>query len=280
MCIRDSYYAGQLLPGPVNFPRYHFNASRVYTNKPCCGPKRGHGSVQPRFGFECAMDELAERIGMDPMDIRRKNAMVGGETTVNGQLVPSTGLAECLESVERQSDWKQRHGKLPLGRGLGVACSMYISGTAYPVYPNEMPQSGVQLQGDRSGKITVFCGASDIGQGSDGMLAYIVAEETGVPPDDVFVVSSDTELTPVDLGAYSSRVTFMCGTAAKEAAGKLRAIMVGALAVHWEVPAEQVGVALGFYYDKQDSSRQMGVREVLQLAETAHGTLGLSLIHI
>ncbi len=87
-----TYYAGQLLPGPVNFPRYHFSASRVYTNKPCCGPKRGHGSVQPRFGFECAMDELAEQIGMDPMDFRRKNAMVGGETTVNGQLVPSTGL--------------------------------------------------------------------------------------------------------------------------------------------------------------------------------------------
>ena len=269
-----TYYAGQLLPGPVNFPRYHFKASRVYTNKPCCGPKRGHGSVQPRFGFECAMDELAERIEMDPMDFRRKNAMVGGETTVNGQLVPSTGLAECLESVERQSDWKTRHGKLAYGKGLGVACSMYISGTAYPVYPNEMPQSGVQLQGDRSGKITVFCGASDIGQGSDGMLAYIVAEETGVPPDDIFVVSSDTDLTPVDLGAYSSRVTFMCGTAAKEAAGKLRAMMVDAVAAHWEIPSSQVGVALGFYHDKNDSSRQLGITEVLRVAEAVHGTLG------
>jgi len=269
-----TYYAGQLLPGPVDFPSYHFKASRVYTNKPCCGPKRGHGSVQPRFALECAMDELAERIQMDPMDFRRKNAMSSGETTVNGQLVPSTGLKECLASVERQSDWQSRWGQLPLGRGLGVACSMYISGTAYPVYPNEMPQSGVQLQGDRSGKITVFCGASDIGQGSDGMLAYIVAEETGVPPDDIFVVSSDTDLTPVDLGAYSSRVTFMCGTAAKEAAGKLRAQMVAAVADHWSIPAEQVGVALGFYFDKQDSSRQLGVVEVLQLAETAYGTLG------
>jgi 4-hydroxybenzoyl-CoA reductase subunit alpha len=269
-----TYYAGQLLPGPVNFPRYHFKASRVYTNKPCCGPKRGHGSVQPRFAFECAMDELAERIGMDPMEIRRVNAMKSGETTVNGQLVPSTGLIECLESVERQSGWSANHGQLPRGQGMGVACSMYISGTAYPVYPNEMPQSGVQLQGDRSGKITVFCGASDIGQGSDGMLAYIVAEETGVPPDDVVVVSSDTDLTPVDLGAYSSRVTFMCGTAAREAAGKLRALMVGALAAHWEIPEEQVGVALGFHYDKADKSRQLSVQEVLQLAETAHGTLG------
>ncbi len=269
-----TYYAGQLLPGPVNFPSYRFRARRVYTNKPCCGPKRGHGSVQPRFGFECAMDELAEKIGMDPIQIRRRNAMVSGETTVNGQLVPSTGLAECLDSVAKASDWTQRWSRLPDGRGLGVACSMYISGTAYPVYPNEMPQSAVQLQGDRSGKITVFCGASDIGQGSDGMLAYIVSEETGVPPDDVFVVSSDTDLTPVDLGAYSSRITFMCGTACKEAALKLRGRMIAAMATHWDISDSQVGVALGFYFDKQDTARQAGIQEVLQLAEAATGTLG------
>jgi 4-hydroxybenzoyl-CoA reductase alpha subunit len=268
-----TYYAGQLLPGPVNFPRYRFKASRVYTNKPCCGPKRGHGSVQPRFAFECAMDEMAERIGMDPIELRRRNAMASGETTVNGQLVPSTGLNECLDSVAAASGWSDRRGQLPLGTGLGVACSMYISGTAYPIYPNKMPQSAVQLQGDRSGKITVFCGASDIGQGSDGMLAYIVAEETGVPPDDIFVVSSDTDLTPVDLGAYSSRVTFMCGTAAREAAVKLRALMVEAVAAHWEIPTAQVGVALGMYFDKQDTGRQIGVQEVLQLAEAATGTL-------
>ena len=266
-----SYYAGQLLPGPIDFPNYHFRARRVYTNKPCCGPKRGHGSVQPRFGFECALDQVAEQIGMDPIDIRRVNAMSGGDTTVNGQTIPSTGVLECLDSVERMSDWKQRRGQLERGRGLGVALSMYISGTAYPVYPNEMPQSGVQLQADRSGKITVFCGASDIGQGSDGMLAYIVAEETGVLPDDVFVVSSDTEITPVDLGAYSSRVTFMCGTACQEAARLLRDEMIEAVAAHWEVPAKQVGVALGFYYDKGDSGRQLGVQKVMQLAEAKRG---------
>jgi 4-hydroxybenzoyl-CoA reductase subunit alpha len=266
-----SYYAGQLLPGPIDFPNYHFRARRVYTNKPCCGPKRGHGSVQPRFGFECALDELAEKIGMDPIDVRRANAMQGGDTTVNGQTIPSTGVLECLSSVESSSGWKERRGQLPYGRGLGVALSMYISGTAYPVYPNDMPQSGVQLQADRSGKITVFCGASDIGQGSDGMLAYIVAEETGVPPDDIFVVSSDTDLTPVDLGAYSSRVTFMCGTACQEAARFMREEMVAALAAHWSVETKQVGVALGFYYDKQDSGRQVSVVEVLHLAEAARG---------
>jgi len=267
-----TYYAGQLLTGPVHFPAYHFRARRVYTNKPCCGPKRGHGSVQPRFAFECALDELAGKLGIDPVEIRRRNALVSGQRTVNDQAVPSTGLPECLDAVATASGWADRHGKLPRGQGLGVACSMYISGTNYPIYPNKMPQSGVQLRADRSGKITVFCGASDIGQGSDGMLAYIVAEETGVPPDDILVVSSDTDLTPVDLGAYSSRVTYMCGIAAREAGQRMRADMVAAAAAAMEIPAEQVRVAMGFYCDRQDASKQLGVQEVLQLAEAAAGT--------
>ncbi|MFT4975866.1 MAG: 4-hydroxybenzoyl-CoA reductase subunit alpha [Myxococcota bacterium] len=267
-----TYYAGQLLTGPVHFPAYHFRARRVYTNKPCCGPKRGHGSVQPRFAFECALDELAETLELDPMEIRLRNALVSGQRTVNDQLVPSTGLPQCLEAVASASGWSEKWSKLPKGRGVGVACSMYISGTNYPIYPNEMPQSGVQLRADRSGKITVFCGASDIGQGSDGMLAYIIAEETGVPPDDILVVSSDTDLTPVDLGAYSSRVTYMCGIAAREAGQRMRADMVAAAAAALEIPPEQVKVCQGLYIDREDASRQLPVQEVLQLAEAAAGT--------
>lgn len=266
-----SYYAGQILTGPVDFPSYHFRARRFYTNKPCCGPKRGHGSVQPRFAFECALDEAAEKIGMDPIEIRRRNAMRSGDTTVNGQHVPSTGLLECLDVVARDSRWTERWGKLPFGRGLGVACSMYISGTAYPIYPNEMPQSGVTLLADRSGRITVYCGASDIGQGSDGMLAWVVAEETGVSPEDIVVLSSDTDLTPVDLGAYSSRVTYMCGIAAQEAGRALREKMRAAVAAKWDVPVERVGVALGFFYDREEKGRQMPVGEVLRVAEAAEG---------
>lgn len=266
-----TYYSGQLLTGPVDFPAYHFRSRRFYTNKPCCGPKRGHGSVQPRFAFECALDELAEKIGMDPMEIRRVNAIEGGQRTVNDQLVPSTGLPQCLDSVAAGSDWANRWNKMPRGKGLGVACSMYISGTAYPIYPNEMPQSGVLVKTDRSGKLTVYCGASDIGQGSDGMLAYVLAEETGVDPHDVVVVSSDTDLTPVDLGAYSSRVTYMCGIAAQEAGRSLRDFMRTALAAKWELPEDQIGVALGFWYDRKDPGRQAPVREVLQIAEAHNG---------
>ena len=267
-----TYYAGQLLTGPVGFENYHFRSRRVYTNKPCCGPKRGHGSVQPRFAFECAVDELAERLELDPIELRRKNMVTAGERTVNGLLVTSSGIAECLDAVERASAWKSRRGKLPYGRGLGVAASMYISGTAYPIYPNEMPQSGVMLRADRSGKITVFCGANDIGQGSDGMLAYIVAEETGVSPEDITVVSGDTELTPVDLGSYSSRVTFMAGIAAQEAGRTMGTALRNAVAGLWQVHVDRVAKGLGVYSDREDPARSISARDALILAEAAAGT--------
>lgn len=266
-----TYYAGQLLPGPLHFGSYRFRSRRVYTTKPCCGPKRGHGSVQPRFPLETALDELAEQLGIDPIEIRRRNAMVDGDTTINGQLVPSCGIHACLDAVEAASGWKDRHGRLPRGRGLGVATSMYISGTAYPVYPNEMPQSGVQLQADRSGRLTLFSGTNDIGQGSAGVLAYIVAEETGVPPDHVRVVSGDTDLTPVDLGSYSSRVTFMAGTAAREAGAALRRVLVRAAARALEVDPSDIVVQPGRY--GVPGGATLPIAQVLQLAEAEVGTL-------
>jgi len=269
-----TYYAGQLLCGPLRFGTYRYRSRRVYTNKAACGPKRGHGSVQPRFPLETAIDEVAQKLGIDPIAIRRVNAMEGGETTVVGQYVPSCGVKECLDAVEAASGWRERYADLPEGVGLGVATSQYISGTAYPVYPNEMPQSAVQLRADRSGKITIFAGTNDIGQGSDSMLAYIVSEETGVPVDDIRVISADTDLTPVDLGAYSSRLTLMAGSAALEAARRLRELMVSALAEKWDVPSERVVIRQGEAFDREDPGTAVGTVEALQIAEARHGLLG------
>jgi CO/xanthine dehydrogenase Mo-binding subunit len=218
-----AYYAGQLLTGPYRFGTYRFDSYRMYTNKPPCGPKRGHGSVQPRFAFEVALDEAAEKLGIDPIEVRRRNFIGEFVETVNGQRITSNGFLKCLELVEKASGWAARHGKLGRGRGLGVAGSMYISGTAYPVYPNDMPQSGVLVKLDRSGRVTIFSGASDIGQGVNTLLCQIAAEEMGCDPRDVTIVAADTDLTPVDMGAYSSRVTFMVGLAAREACQKLAA---------------------------------------------------------
>jgi 4-hydroxybenzoyl-CoA reductase subunit alpha len=271
-----AYYSGQLLTGPYDFETYGFTSTRYYTNKPCCGPKRGHGSVQPRFAFECALDEAAAKLGLDPMEVRRRNTLPRVAETVNGMRIQSNAFDQCLEAVRKASDWDKRWGKLPKGRGLGVAGSMYISGTNYPVYPNEMPQSGVTIQLDRSGRALVLCGASDIGQGSDSMLAYIVAEELGIEPGHVRVVSSDSDLTPVDLGAYSSRVTFMCGNACIDAARKLSGKLKEAAAELLELGEKQVRLAGGLAVDAADTSVSVAIADVFRRAEANHGTLSAS----
>jgi len=269
-----TYYAGQLLTGPYAFPSYRFDSTRVFTNKPPCGPKRGHGSVQPRFAFEVQLDQVAEKLALDPIEIRRRNFVGENVTTVNGQRITSNGFLECLDEVERASGWRERRGKLGFGRGLGVAGSMYISGTNYPVYPNEMPQAGVQLKVDRSGLVTVFTGGNDIGQGSNSVCAYVVAEELGMDVGDVRVVAADTDLCPVDLGAYSSRVTFMVGNATIDAARKLRRQVVDAVAEAWKVEPRRVRLIASQCIDLEDTGRAIPIREAFHIAEARFDTLG------
>ncbi|HSQ63277.1 MAG TPA: molybdopterin cofactor-binding domain-containing protein [Polyangiaceae bacterium] len=269
-----TYYSGQLLTLPSFAPNYRFSSTRYFTTKPPCGPKRGHGSVQPRFAFEITLDKIAEKIGMDPIELRRRNAVSANTTTVNGMRVTSNGFLECLEKVEAASGWKERRGKLGFGRGLGVAASAYISGTNYPIYPNEMPQSAVQLKVDRSGVVTIFNGASEIGQGTDTMLATIVAEELGLDLGCIRVVSADSDLCPVDLGAYSSRGTFMNGNACVMAAREVRGKLVAAAAEKLEVSPKDVFVSRGFLCARGQEERAIPVDEVIRLAEAKFGTLG------
>ena len=269
-----TYYSGQLLCPPYEVPAYRFNSTRVFTNKPCCGPKRGHGSVQPRFAFEVSLDKLAERLGLDPIELRRRNFMGGYRRTINELRVTSNGFLQCLDAVERASGWRQKYRQMGFGRGVGVAGSCYISGTNYPISPNEMPQSAIQLQVDRSGRVTVFSGASDICQGSDSLPAYIVCEELGVPLDYVRVVASDTDLTPVDLGAYSSRVTFMLGNACIDAARKLKQQVCEAVGEAWGVTPGRVLLAGGRAMDARDTGRNIPIAEAFNLAEAKFGTLG------
>jgi len=269
-----TYYSGQLLTAPCHIESYRFDSSRVYTNKAPCGPKRGHGSVQPRFAYEISLDKMAETLGIDPFDLRRRNFMGTGKT-VNEFTVKSNGFLECLDAVERASDWKRRYRKMERGRGLGMAASSYISGTNYPIYPNAMPQAAVQVQAERSGRVTVLHGASEIGQGSDSTMAYIACEELGVPLEYVRVYSADTDLTPVDLGAYSSRETVMVGNACVEACRNLRSLIVDALSEEWEIPADRIRLARGWAFDRdQGAERRIPIAEAFQIAEAKHGLLG------
>jgi 4-hydroxybenzoyl-CoA reductase subunit alpha len=255
-------------------PRYWFEGCRVFTNKPPCGPKRGHGTPQPRFGQEIQLDKIAERLKIDPADLRLRIVEQADTVTANYLRIGTIGLAECIRRVVAVSGFKDKRGKLADGRGVGLACSSYLSGAGLPIYWNNMPQSGVQLKLDRSGGVTAFCGATEIGQGSDDVLAAIVAEVLGIDPFDVRTVTGDTDLTPVDLGSYSSRVTLMMGNAAIQAAERARELVATAVASHLEIPPSRLVFAERRVFDTEDPERGVTFQEAVCIAEARHGTLG------
>jgi len=223
-------YSGALLGAIYDIPNIRYDGYRVLTNKPACGAMRGHGTVNVRFAFESQLDELAAAIHLDPAHIRRVNLLKPPCITVNGLRVQSYGLPECIDKVLQGSEWASRKGNLGHGRGLGLGCSHYVSGAANSIIRSDMPHSTVSIKIDRDGGVVVYTGASDIGQGSDTMIAQIVAEVLGCKLSRLKVVAADTDLTPVDIGSYSSRVTFMNGNAAKRAAEDVRSKIVAAAA--------------------------------------------------
>jgi len=223
-------YSGALLGALYDIPNIQYDGYRVLTNKPACGAMRGHGTVNVRFAFESQLDELAAEIGMDPAEIRRRNLLQPPCITVNGLRVQSYGLPECIEKIVDRSDWKNRRGKMPKGRGLGIACSHYVSGAANSIIRSDMPHSTVNIKIDRDGGVIVYTGASEIGQGSDTMTAQIAAETLGCSLSRVRVVAADTDLTPIDIGSYSSRVTFMAGNATLRAAEDVKKRIAAAAA--------------------------------------------------
>jgi 4-hydroxybenzoyl-CoA reductase subunit alpha len=236
------FYTGTLQTTTYDIPAYRFDSVRVFTNKAPCGPKRGHGTPQGRFGVELQLDKIAEDLGMDPAELRRRNFVRPFTRAVNWLRVTSCGLEECTLRVLDASRYRSRERRP--GRGMGFAISSYMSGAGTAIYWNDMAHSEVQLKVDRTG-VTVYCGAMEIGQGSDSVLASIVAEELGLRPADVRLVTADTDTTPVDLGSYSSRVTFMAGNAALQAARRMRDLLVEAVAermgVHGDLSEIEVG---------------------------------------
>jgi 4-hydroxybenzoyl-CoA reductase alpha subunit len=272
--VASTYYTGALQTVTYQVKRYKFQGARAFTNKPPCGPKRGHGTPQPRFALEVQLDKIAEQLGLDPGELRLRHLQPPNSLTANYLRVGSMGLGECIRKVMAGSGWKKKFRKLPNGKGVGLACSSYLSGAGLPIYWNHMPQSGVQLKCDRSGGITVFCGSTDIGQGSDSILAYIVAEVLGVDPFEMRIVTADTDLTPVDLGSYSSRVTLMSGNAALQAAERARDIIAPHVAKQLAVPEDRLVFAAGRVFDAEDPERGMSFAEAVQTAESVVGTIG------
>lgn len=246
--IATVYYAGSLLGGPYKLPNMKYDGYRVYTNRPACGAQRGHGGVAARAGFEQQIDMIAEQLGIDPVEMRLKNIMQTGDITCNELDMSSLGMKECIEAIRDQSDWKEKKGKLPKGRGIGVACGFFVSGAGYPIYRSDTYHATVVIKlSEDGGTAQVLTGSAEIGQGSDTAFGMIAAEGLGIPLADVRVASGDTDYS-VDLGAYSSRQTLMTGHATKEAAEDAKRQVLEVLSEALKVPIEAISVQNGLIH--------------------------------
>ena len=250
--IATIYYSGSLLGGPYKLPNMKYDGYRIYNNKPACGAQRGHGAVIARAAFEQQMDMIAEELGMDPLELRQKNMMKTGDTTCNDLNMSSFGMAECLDAVTGGSDWKSKKGKLPPGKGIGLACGFFVSGAGFPIYRSDTHHGTIMVKlTEDGGTVLVYTASAEIGQGSDTAFAMIVAEALGVPLECVRLASGDTDMG-TDLGAYSSRQTLMTGHAAKEAGEDVKRQVLEVLAEELNVPVEEMDIKNGCIEFKRD----------------------------
>lgn len=266
-------YAGSLLNAIYDIPAVRYDGYRVYTNTPACGAMRGHGTVDVRHAFESLTDMMAGQLGLDPFAVRRANLLKAPMRTINDLEVTSYGLPECLDWVEKASGWKKRKGKLGAGKGLGMACSHYVSGAAKPVHWTGEPHAVVNLKLDFDGGITILTGAADIGQGSSTILAQVVGEVMKVDFDRLSVVANDSRITPKDNGSYSSRVTFMVGNAALQAAENLKSILVQAAARKLDVPPDDVECLGESYRITGQQGSDIPFKDVVTEALVESGTI-------
>src|SRR6185312_15881320 len=270
-------YSGSMLYAIYDLHNVKYLGKRVLTNTPPCGAFRGHGTVDVRFAFESLLDDMAQTLALDPFVVRRANLLPAPPTfTDNDLMVNSYGLPECLDWVECESAWKERRGK-PLKqngirKGWGMACSHYISGASKPVNWTGEPHATVKLKLDFDGSIVVLSGAADIGQGSTTILAQTVAEVLGLDLARVRVVTGDSEVVPKDNGSYSSRVTFMVGNAALDAAHNLKAVLVNAAARKLEARPEDIE-CLGEIYRAGAQDKGATFDEVVTEALKDTGTI-------
>ena len=265
-------YAGALLHALYRVGAVRYRGYRVYTNLPPCGAMRGHGAVNVRFAVESLLDEMAQQLGIDPFALRRANLIEAPYRTLNDLQVNSYGLPQCLDAVEQASGWHTRRGKLGPGRGLGMACSHYVSGSAKPVHWSGEPHAVVNLRLDFDGAITILTGASDIGQGSNTLLTQVVAEVLLLPMARIRVIATDSALTPKDNGSYSSRVSFMVGNAALRAAQALREHLVEAAATQLKVSADRIEWA-GESCGVAGSDQRLDFAQCVQAALAVDGPL-------
>jgi 4-hydroxybenzoyl-CoA reductase alpha subunit len=270
-----SYYNGVLATAPYELGSFHYTGARVWTNKPASGAMRGHGAVNTRCAIEVGMDDLAEKLQVDPIDLRMANLLPPHSKTITGFRITSNGMRQALERVREGSQWDSKFRKLPLGKGIGIGCGFFISGSGLPIHwdPNKFPHATVHIQIDMDGGVTVHTGAAEIGQGSTTAIAQVVAEVLALPLEMIHVRSHESDTSPVDLGSYSSRVTFMNANAAISAALEIREELLNAASGILDMPAEYLVLNDRRIYSKRDPAIGVSYLEALHKSQEDKGAL-------
>ncbi len=272
--IATAYYAGALLPLTYEFDNYRFDLYRVYTNLPACGAQRGHGAPQPKYAFESHLDNVAADLGIDPMDIRLRNARRPNTVTPNEFVVNSCELRRCLERAREVSGWDRKKGRLPRGRGIGVATGSFVSGAGYPIYRTDLPHSAVVIKVNEDGtSATLYTGAPDIGQGSDTVLCQMAAEAMGYRYEQMRIVAADTETCPMDLGAYSSRQTLMTGAACRQAGEEIKRQILDMASVMLSLPVDDLECRSGRVFSRSRDVEPLTFEEVARKHFVLRGPL-------
>ena len=255
--------------GLYRVPAVRFDTTIVYTNNPYSGSMRGYGNLESTFAIEAQMDDLAERLHLDRVEIRRRNATRPGEVNPQGNVITSCAMTECLDSVEREIGRAVREAPRPgWRRGVGYAGMFHVGGGAR-VYRSD--GCGAILKLDDFGKVSLLTGASEIGQGSETVLAMIVAEELGVPLGRIEVVNSDTTIKPWDVGVHASRTTFIAGNAALLAARALKGKLLALGAAVMDERAEDLELAAGRVRVKGHPERGMEYDRVVRAGHFREG---------
>jgi 4-hydroxybenzoyl-CoA reductase alpha subunit len=230
------YLTGCMTTLPYVLPNFRHDAYRIFTNHPVSAAMRGHGVTHTRFAAEIQMDMMAEELGIDPLEIRLRNAVKAPHETINGVTVKSCGLTEGLQTLGRTEAWKRRGKETESGRGVGLAGASYLGGARQLGHQS----CAAILRLCEDGTVNYLTGATDCGQGSDTVLVQIVAQELGIRVEDVNIKRVDTAVTPCDPGSYGSRVTILAGTAARRAAQDIKAQLAEFAAGEWKVDPDEI----------------------------------------
>ena len=263
------YLAGAMLNLPYRVPNIRYEARRIYTNNGFCGALRGHTIPQICYARDSQLDMIGEKLGLDPIEIRRTNAIQSGDTTANGFRITTFGFRECLEKVAEASHWREKCGKLPRYRGIGIGCGSLLCGAR--LMGHSASSAEVRVQED--GTVLLTTGSTDVGQGADTVLPMIAAEVLGVEVDDVRFPKVDTDMTPVDPGTFGSRVTFWTGNAVKLAAEDARQQLAEVAAQKLGVDPQELIFRERKVFTRNEPSQGVALKELVRWAEFRLGRM-------